>query len=134
MKCLVHGDFHNENILFDHHHLVGLLDLEKFCIGNPFSDLMHFIRLACFNSRFLTNNFLKAKIFAQQYLLLRPCSDAEVEGGYMNYIYEQVQSVFLENLYLENRDPFLLKMILRDNHVLKLLSEDGNEIIKKIFK
>jgi Ser/Thr protein kinase RdoA (MazF antagonist) len=98
---LVHGDFHNENILFNvNGEIVCLLDFEEVHYGCGVKDLMQFIQLACCNTGYQGENLIKARIFLQTYLLKRPVSTETLLFYATRYIYYIASSFFLKKNYI----------------------------------
>lgn len=131
---LVHGDFHNENLLFNTDHtLAGILDFERVHIGGGLQDVFHFIMLACCNSGFTDKNMGNARIFVNSYLRSLPHSKNDIENSYYAYIMEKAGSTFLEQLYITNKEPFVLDLIRRDLSAFKFLTESKEIFFKSIF-
>lgn len=79
---LVHGDFHNENLLFLGERLVGILDLEWFGLGVPADDVVLFLQLACFNPDYSDPAFQRAGTVLTGYREVRPLGADELHEGF----------------------------------------------------
>jgi len=112
---LIHGDFHNQNLLFDEeNNLKGILDFENAHLGHPTEDIMHFISLACCNTGYQGKNLEKASFFLQQYLSNKQISVQELELGWYMYLYHISSSFFLEEQLLSSVSDDLAPFIERD--------------------
>jgi len=111
----VHGDFHNENILFDENQgIIGLLDFEKTYQGHRVADVMHFILLGCCNTGFEASNLRNARFFMQAYQTAFPLTAKEIEFGINYELFKEYSSFFLERTLYETRDLSFLKLLERD--------------------
>lgn len=112
---LIHGDFHNENLLFNEaKQIVGILDFEEVCFGPGIEDLMSFIQFGCCNTGFELNNMKKARFFFQSYLEKHPLSKEEIYYGINYSLYRFAGNFFLENKLYETRDKFFSDLLLRN--------------------
>jgi Ser/Thr protein kinase RdoA (MazF antagonist) len=115
-KDLVHGDFHNENLLFDPlGKAVRLLDFEEVHFGDGIEDVLNFILLGCCNSGFESANLEKANCFfrAYQKSLGRPLDHVLLPG--MHYVlFRHISSFFLEKELYHTKDLFLCHLLQRD--------------------
>ena len=134
LLTFVHGDFHNENILFSNNHsLIGILDFDKSHIGNGIKDVFHFIRLACCNNGFTSINVSKACIFSKEYFKKMNHSLDEIENAYNEYLTEQLSSSFFENLFLESQDILWLEFIERDLKNFDFLINSKEKFLRTIL-
>lgn len=98
---LVHGDFHNENILFDvNDKIVCLLDFEEVHHGCGVEDLMQFIQLACCNTGYQEENLIKAKLFLHAYSLKRFVNKETLTFYTVRYMHRVASSFFLKKNYI----------------------------------
>lgn len=113
--CLVHGDFHNENVLYDETDKIScLLDLESVHIGDPMEDITLFISLACCNTGFWSRNITMAKAFLNAYRRVLPLPPEVIVNGFVDYLRVLASSYFLERQVLHKDDPTIINMLLRD--------------------
>lgn len=125
---LVHGDFHNENILFDEsQNIVRLLDFEETHLGHRVEDVMHFIFLACCNSGFNDSNIKKARFFTQAYKNLYPLSDREFLFGLNFKLFKESSSFFIENMLYQTGHPVFVKLLERDLIKLTYFRDSKNK-------
>lgn len=116
-KCnkLVHGDFHNENIIFNNKgDIVRLLDFEETHLGPQTEDIMHFAFLSCCNSGFSDKNLEKARLFIQAYEAFHPLSFQEFKIGLDFKLFKECNSFFLEKKLYQTGDPVFVKLLERD--------------------
>lgn len=111
---LVHGDFHNENLLFENSNVTAVLDLELAHIGQRMEDVATFIFLACCNSGFEQDNISLASSFLRHYHKCLPFSSQELEHGIAYKCFISASSLFLERRYIATKDPFFLILFDRD--------------------
>lgn len=132
---LVHGDFHNENLLFDESHqkIVRLLDFEETHLGHRVEDVMHFILLACCNSGYEKSNLEKAKTFLQSYSEAFPLSRPEILFGLHFELFKEFSSFFLERCLFETRDYFLVQFIERDLKKARYFTNNLNSFLQDII-
>lgn len=133
-KNLVHGDFHNENLLFSNEHdLLGILDFEESHYGHPTEDIIHFIQLACCNTGYHKSNLDKAKFFLREYLTHNHISNEHIRlGGYL-YLYKIASSFFLEDKLLASDSDNLVPFLIRDLEKLEYLQHNMDELIENII-
>jgi Ser/Thr protein kinase RdoA (MazF antagonist) len=131
---LVHGDFHNENILFNaNDEIACLLDFEEVHYGCGVKDLMQFIQLACCNTGYKEENLKKARIFLQAYLLKRFIKKETLIFYANRYMYHMASSFFFEkNLYLTKNIKFI-DYIKRDLLKLSYLEQHADTFIDKLL-
>lgn len=131
---LVHGDFHNQNILFDDKfNIVRLLDFEHVHYGHRIEDVMHFILLACCASGFNETNLTKARSFLCSYQTNFPLRQDEISLGLRYAIFKECSSFFLETNLYQGGDPFLIKLLKRDLKKIEYFNEHFESFLKQIL-
>lgn len=131
---LVHGDFHNENIVFNHKKAIHLLDLEEIRLGSRTEDVFHFIFLACCNSGFSSTNLEKARIFFQSYNSQYPFVETDQYIHLQFELYKMITTFFLEAQNpLLSRDT-TLKLLLRDHKKISHLSKNLTLFLDELSK
>lgn len=127
----VHGDFHNENILFNHQNnrIVGLLDFEQIHLGHRMEDVLHFIQLACCHSGYSQSNLRRALQFLNSYGTVYPFSKEELIFGAHYSLYETASSFFLENELYKQQDLLFLNFINRDIKKLEYFEHHFEQFI-----
>lgn len=131
---LVHGDFHNQNILFNKKgRVTSILDFEHVHFGDGLFDVMHFIRLGCCNTGYKPPNLRLAQLFARKYLLLNPRLREDIKSSLQSYLLYYASSLFLEKTFLENRDPFYLSLIQRDINSFHFFMTHFDYFFESIF-
>jgi Ser/Thr protein kinase RdoA (MazF antagonist) len=114
-KDLVHGDFHNENLVFKvGYRLPYVLDFEAVHYGHFMEDVFNFLHFGCFNSGFNPKNFDKAQCFLKAYLSRQAATPEEIDFGLRFSLYRQASSFFLEKSLYETRDQSFIMLLERD--------------------
>lgn len=132
-KYLIHGDFHNQNILFNiKDELVGILDLEEVHYGHPTEDIMHFIYLACCNTGYNEININRAKIFLKEYLAYNDLPKEEIKLGVRMYMHKVSSSFFLEDQLFSHNVNDLAPFLERDLKSLEYLYEHLDEFASNL--
>lgn len=131
---LVHGDFHNQNIVFNARHgLVGILDFEEVHYGHPMEDIMHFIQLACCNTGYNQPNMDRSIFFLRQYLRYIDLSIQDIELGWYLYLYKITSSFFLESSFFNSDSNGLLPFIERDVKKFEYLYVHKQKFISELL-
>lgn len=137
---LCHGDFHVQNVFFDHNdNVIYVFDFERAFKGSPFAELARAMLFICFDLNIpeLNNisdvNFNRAKSFLGSYYQLNPFSIEDLQKGLQWFYWSMlVCSTWpLEKHYLENSshaDVFVPKRLNR----LKYISQNLNNIYNRI--
>ena len=112
---LVHGDFHNENLIFtEHKRLPSILDFDLAYLGNGIADVFNFMLFACFNTGFARHNFSKGSCFLEAYTERRRTTTTELEFGTQCLLDKLAGSFFLEATLYNTRDLFFAELLERD--------------------
>ncbi len=105
-KCFIHGDFHYANVLWENHHISGILDFELSGIGNKEFDIAWAIILRP-EQKFL-KTVEECKEFIAGYRLINPC-DINLVKYYQALIYSRFYKLgdndyqeYILNWYQEN--------------------------------
>jgi Ser/Thr protein kinase RdoA (MazF antagonist) len=108
---VIHGDYHDQNVVFNGPNVVGVFDWEKAALGDPVEELIRTLHLSFRLDPRRCNAFVKA------YRSYRPVTNEELERAATNYAYRRDRSVwFFDELYrqgnerlrqLINRGPFV---------------------------
>ena len=132
---LIHGDFHNENLLFDDRdNIAGILDFEESHYGHPMEDIMHFVELGCCNMGHNEANFQKARCFFSSYSKINKLTPEEIELGLHLYLYKISSSFFLENKLYDSSSDELITLIERDIKSLEYFATHSNQFIERFFE
>ncbi|WP_437926543.1 phosphotransferase [Sorangium sp. So ce291] len=114
-RHLVHGDFHNENLIFDSEgNVVRVLDFEETHLNHRVRDVFSFINHACCNTGFGSANMEKATLFLRSYNAMYALTDQEVEGGAIGLIEGLCSSLFLERVVVDEGNAELISILERD--------------------
>lgn len=109
---LVHGDFHNENLLFSAEGaLTAVLDYEYAHRGGRAEDLATFVSLAFLGS----GQVDRARDFIQAY---GGIDQAEMEDGFLAYLYRKGSNAVVELGALERPDAIEMLIVRRDTAAL----------------
>lgn len=127
-RVLLHGDFHNGNLLYGSDEaVVGVVDLELSMVGDAGRDYLRFIDLACCNTAFEEVNLRMAKIFLGAYRQMRPLDRTAFESSVLSYLYSASQSTFFESaIALEHREeltPYLQRDLEKIRFYMKNLAD-----------
>ncbi len=131
----VHGDFHNENLLFDSNQKITcLLDFEEVHYGNKLEDVAHFILISCFNSGFEKINFSNARQFLTTYMKISNTTNTEIQEAIYYLIGKFSSSFFLEEMLYITKDLLFVSLLERDvkkyHYFLHHLFNFSNQLIK----
>jgi Ser/Thr protein kinase RdoA (MazF antagonist) len=128
---LVHGDFHNENLLFREDHSVAyLFDFDEIHYGQRTEDIMNFIHLGCCQTGYSEPNLKKSEIFLQAYRRYHGVTADEITYGFRHSVLKMASSLFLENRLLDTGADAFRRAILRDQEKLAFLQTHLEELIK----
>lgn len=116
---LVHGDFHNENVLFDDaDNVSGVVDLETAGLGDGLGDVFTFILLCCCATGLAQPELARANVFVRAYVEAsgRPLGGGELARGWHQAFFRLATSLFFEDRALRGeRDAqaYLLRDVAR---------------------
>ena len=131
-RNLIHGDFHNENLIFGKDDNVScILDFEHTRLGNRIEDLVLFINLACCKTGYAPTNIQKSRLFLDAYQCQCECKEGDLYDGFSNFVSDLSRSVFLENIAIRNME--FRPMISRDLRRLTFLRENMREFVHSIL-
>ncbi len=127
---LIHGDYHNQNLLFNKDGTIaGLIDFELVDIGSPQRDIMSFIHLACCNTGYQPMNIEKVKSFLKGYRQLRSLDHSDLKNGMFDWMVRMSHSLFIESkVYMEGCTD-LSMLITRDEKKLGFLLENAEAVV-----
>jgi len=96
---VIHGDYHDANVLFEGEGLVGVLDWEKAEGGDPAAEVVRAVHLSFDLALGQTDAFLSG------YRSRRALTDAELDAGALRYGYGRDRCVWLfKELYLQGNE------------------------------
>jgi Ser/Thr protein kinase RdoA (MazF antagonist) len=134
-KDLVHGDFHNENLLFDkHQNVLCVLDFEEVHYGYASEDVLNFINFACCNSGYNEHTIRTARYFLKEYIALHHLSKQEIELGVRLMIYRLASSFFLETELYASREYFLKQFLVRDIGKFTYFKDNLSELVDELTR
>ncbi len=128
----VHGDFHNENLLFNDERLVAVFDFELAHQGHFLEDAVNFVWFSFLNTSFSKKNITKALSFLRTYFKVKPFSNQDIKNAVQFTILRFSTSIFLETLFLEKKDPFIFTLIKRDIKKFRWLKKNHQKLIKEL--
>lgn len=110
----VHGDFHNENILFSKYGINAVLDFELAHYGNKAEDIINFAWFAFLNNDFSDKNMKRAAKFIARCKDRLGASNTDLQNAFKLTFLRFVQSSVLEKSLFEFREPFYKVLLDRD--------------------
>lgn len=132
-STITHGDFHNENILYDDNGGIScVLDFEEAHKGYGVEDVMTFINFACCNSGFDERSIQKARTFLLSYCQEVSLTKEDLYHGLMILHYRLCSSFFLETELYNKRDTFYYELLKRDLSKLSYIESYSDDIINKL--
>lgn len=129
----VHGDFHNENILFSKCGVNALLDFELAHRGNSAEDVINFVWFAFLNNDLSESSLKKASrtiLVCKKQMNLK---DEDLKNAFKLTFLRFVQSAFLEKSLLEYQEPFYKTLLERDIKKFRELDANFATISAKLF-
>lgn len=130
---LLHGDFHNENILFESSSgSICLLDFEECRLGHRIQDLMQFVHLALCNLDYSEISLKNCRKFLKDYRHFAPISNAEIKAGLCEYFANLATSLFFEETYCANGDAATERLIERDIRKLEFYRNHMHFLIDQL--
>jgi thiamine kinase-like enzyme len=129
----VHGDFHNENIIFDLQEVAWILDFEYTTVGDPFDDIGQFIDKATCNYGFGDREILLAGAFINGYRNIRNISADEFAVGMKYYLVTFCNSTYFERRVAEKCGLEMEGYIKRDTRKANEILMNFEHIVHKIF-
>lgn len=129
----VHGDFHNENLLFDTHHQVTcVMDYEESGFGCGAIDVVNFIQFACCNDGFGSEQLQRAQTFIRAYSAFAPLTGKQVQIGWDYFFWRLSASIFMEER-LADDDAFFVTFTQRDIHKMRAHLQHGADLLRAIL-
>ena len=129
---VIHGDFHNENILFQEDDVVAILDFENVRLGDLQHDLASFVHLACCNDGFSDTNLHKAKVFVSTYAETLPDTTIDMRRSFRGYACRRACSTALEETYMRSGDSGVITLLQRDIRHLSYIASSLEDLAAKI--
>lgn len=127
-KHLVHGDFHNENILFSNDRLAALLDFDLCHLGNRMEDVFNFLWLAFFSGAINDETVEQAKSYLNEMNAVYAFTPDELSFGFSFMLYSFATSVFIEQNAIKGENPLFSDLIERDLNKAEYLIENRNAL------
>lgn len=124
INCLIHGDFHCQNVLFEGDFVKHILDFDNARCDSREEELVRCMNLTFFEYNFEEKNFESARAFLETYNNLYPITfDNFVKANKLFY-FGQFRSVWAEEWYYFNNN-LRVKPIIENNYDrLLFLSEN----------
>lgn len=126
----VHGDFHNENILFEKNKIKAALDFELVHSGNPTEDAVNFVWFTFLNSDLSDNNIKKAANFLKLYRKHSDTKKSDITNAFKLTFIRFVQSTVLESSLIDYNEPFYEGLLQRDIKKFYKIDSDFKRIEK----
>ena len=130
-SSVIHGDFHNENILYRSDHVVAVLDFEMLHWGNVEDDIISFIALGCCNNGFSEENLRMANIFVEEYSNLH-AEKLDLHTALLRFIHLKSSSLFLQKMLIHTGNMLYAQIIERDAELFPFVMKKHWEISKTL--
>lgn len=124
-RGIIHGDLHNENLLFQNDLVVGIIDFDDCNIATLLVDIGCVISYLCINHN-TGIHFEKIKSFLQGYELIRPLTHAE-----KNHLYDYTVLFTLIHILYHMYDKKKWNRNIRVKKRLSVLLKEGKENFQK---
>lgn len=132
-NSFVHGDFHNENILFSKSGVKAILDFELSHKGNSAEDMVNFVWFAFLNNDLSDKSLSKAHDFLKICENVAKVSKTDLENAFKLTFLRFVQSSVLENSLIEYKEPFYEGLLQRDLKKFREIDSNMSRILKKLL-
>lgn len=132
-NSFVHGDFHNENILFSKSGVKAILDFELSHKGNSAEDMVNFVWFAFLNNDLSNTSLSKAHDFLKTCENVAKVSKTDLENAFKLTFLRFVQSSVLENSLIEYKEPFYEGLLKRDLKKFQEIDSNMSIILKKLL-
>ncbi|HEY0979473.1 MAG TPA: phosphotransferase [Candidatus Paceibacterota bacterium] len=124
---LVHGDYHDRNILFKGEDIVGVCDWEKALMAPRAYEVARALEIICFGEgqrRVRTEQEMRdsAAVFMRAYNSVYALSSEELRKGIALRLYKLIHSTWIERQYYDLRDSRSNKFIQNE---MRLIESDG---------
>ena len=129
----VHGDFHNENILFTKYGISSILDFELVHRGHCAEDMINFIWFAFLNSDLSDENLKRSAEFLAVCKKETDVTDQDLKYAFEFTFLRFLQSSVLENSLIDYKETFFEGLLQRDIKKFRYIDEHKQEILKKLL-
>lgn len=129
----VHGDFHNENILFSKSSVKAILDFELSHKGNSAEDMINFVWFAFLNNDLSNKSLSRAHDFLKTCENVAKVSKTDLENAFKLTFLRFVQSSVLEKSLIEYKESFYEGLLKRDLKKFKEIDNNMKTILKKLL-
>ena len=129
----VHGDFHNENILFSKSGVKAILDFELSHKGNSAEDMINFVWFAFLNNDLSDKSLSKARDFLKTCENVAKVSKTDLENAFKLTFLRFVQSSVLEKSLIEYKESFYEGLLKRDLKKFTEIDTNMQTILKKLL-
>lgn len=128
----VHGDFHNENILFDvNGEVVCFLDFEESFLGHGVCDIVNFIFMALCSDGLSCKQLHAGRRFIDCYRSIIATEKQLLETAIERYFLSMASSTFLEERLVEGQEFFAV-LLRRDIAKMKIWNEEPQRIVRTL--
>ena len=132
-NSFVHGDFHNENILFAKSNVKAILDFELSHKGNSAEDMVNFVWFAFLNNDLSDKSLSRANDFLKTCENVAKVSKTDLENAFKLTFLRFVQSSVLEKSLIEYKEPFYEGLLKRDLEKFKEIDNNMQIILKRLL-
>lgn len=132
-NSFVHGDFHNENILFKDTSVAAVIDFELAHRGHPIEDAINFVWFAFLNSDFSSDNLVRARTFLRMTTENLHLTTQDVINGFKFMYFKLFSSAFLETSLLKYGGDLYPALLRRDVKKFKYIDDNLSVIISGLI-
>ena len=129
----VHGDFHNENILFTKYGISSVLDFELVHRGHSAEDMINFVWFAFLNSDLSDENLKKSADFLEVCKETTGVTNRDLKYAFEFTFLRFLQSSVLENSLIDYKESFFEGLLQRDIKKFRYIDEHKQEILAKLL-
>lgn len=129
-----HGDYHIGNVFFNARGEVGhVFDFEKFELYPRSLELFRSLYISCFNGRFTTENFKKARAYLDAYRSVYPIPQEEFAQVVRYSAYRHIYSTWVEAEHYLHHNTRTDKFLLGDLQSIQYFTQHLEQFITRVW-
>lgn len=131
---LLHGDYHNHNVFFDHqHNVTQVFDLEKTEIAPRLFELVRSMDYLCFNGEYHESNYQHAHSYLGAYRSIYPFNKDELSRSLQMYYLTKIHSLWIETEHCLNHNTRVDLFLPSQLQTIKYLAENRKSMPDKLY-